>query len=640
MCHQPRLLVQASPPKRKRVHYSKEVILSPEASWLLFNRRVLLQTERPDFPLLERLRFLAIWASNWDEFFAARITRSFLEARGELEYIKLLSEARAQMHQASTQYRQLLAEAETLGIQLLKPRQLTQAERRYFGAYLAEEVAPRTDLIDDQALGDLSSQALYFAGGDTRLRYLIRLPETLPRLLEIPGRERTYVRLGELVRFRSDLFLPHKTRLYELRIIRLASLERDRVDWGELPEALEDRLEGQVCHLEVEQGFPLRWAKQLQEAMRLQSREIFRVTPPLDLRLTEELIHQGPSSALFPPLIPERPKRFVEDPWSYLDHRELLLQHPYQEYRTIERLLEIAAADPKVKAIRATLYRIGNENPLAEALIQAARAGKNVAVLLEARARFDELTNLYWSLRFQRAGVRVLPLPRKKVHAKAIWIQRGEQIYTHLGTGNYNPTNGAAYSDLSLFSSQPRLGKDLERFFQSLEARRTPQLRLLKTGTAIRKLLVDSILREAHPRGHVILKFNHLTDSALLQALIQATEAGAKVELIIRSTLTQIHPSFKVRSLVGRFLEHSRIAAFKAGGSWDVWAGSADGMPRNFDRRLELFFPIQGESRRKVLKLLKAQLKDDVNTFVLGPNGEQHPLWGGKHNAQRRLWKS
>jgi len=611
------------------------VYLSQEASWLSFNRRVLLQSLRPDFPLLERLRFLAIWASNTDEFFAARVSRAFLEERGGSSYLALLQEALSQAQEASRLYREFLRELTGLGIHVLEPAQLTKAEQQYFGAYLAEEVAPRTDLIPPEAIADLSPRALYFAAGDGLMHHLIRLPDSLPRLLPIPGREGGYVRLGALIRMRSDLFVPTKSQLFEFRLIRLAQLERSRADWDELPEALEARLDGRVSHLELEEDFPQLWAESIRVALGLEPEEVFRLLPPLDLRFVNTMVEGGPASARFAANKPLRVKGFLADPWGYLDRRDLVLYHPFEDYGQVEAFALAAAQDPKVEAIRATLYRIGQGNGIAEALIQAAKAGKDVAVLLEGRARFDELINLEWSLRFQGAGVRVLPLPSKKVHAKALYVRREGQGYVHLGTGNYNPLNGRFYTDLSLFTAEPRIGQDVATFFGALERNHVPHLAVLRTAEGIREALCEAIEGEAHKKGEIILKCNHLTDPTILAALEKALHKGARVHLIVRSTLTVLWPGVKVRSLVGRYLEHARIAAFKNKGKWRVWAGSADLMPRNLDHRYELFFPIQSSrAKSKVLELLRAQLNDDRNTFLLGPEG-QEALWGGKHDGQK-----
>jgi polyphosphate kinase len=551
------------------------------------------------------------------------------------EYLALLNEARDQANLAVETYQAFLPQLEALGVRILEPKQLSKSEVQYFGAYLAEEIAPRTDLIGPQALPSLAPGALYFAAGDSQLRHLIRLPEDLPRLLAVPGREGAYVRLGALVRMRSDLFLPERGKLYEFRLIRLAQLERSRVDWDELPAALEKRLDGVVSHLELELGFPDGWADTLQQQLGLSTDEVFELAPPLDLSFLFGLTRQdGPK---FPPLKPDRPKKFLSNPWAYLEERDLLLFHPYQDYRVVEDFLLMAAKDPKVEAIRATLYRIGAENRIAEALIQAAKNGKDVAVLLEGRARFDELANLHWSLRLQGAGVRVLPLPARKVHAKALLIRRAGRSYAHLGTGNYNATNGALYTDLSLFTGETRITREVGAFFKSLEEKLAPEaeLSLLKTGPVIRASLIEAILAEANKKGHIVIKCNHLTDPDILAALGEAAEAGAKVELIVRSTLTALHPKFKVHSLVGRYLEHARIVACKTKGKWRVWASSADLMPRNLDRRLELFFPILNpRARRKVLDLLQLQLKDNRNTFVLKA-AKQKAVWGGKRDGQR-----
>ncbi|ADD27961.1 polyphosphate kinase [Meiothermus ruber] len=611
--------------------------VSQEASWLSFNRRVLEQTRRPDFPLLERLRFLGIWASNLDEFFSARISRAFAEERGTPGYRELMKEALDQAEEAGRLYLEFLKALEGQGIHILEPSQLTKAEKQYFGAYLAEEVAPLTDLIRPEAIPELASQALYFAAGEGSLQHLIRLPESVPRLLEVPGREGGFVRLGALVRMRSDLFLPanQKLPLFEFRLIRLAQLARSRADWDELPEALEARLDGQVSHLEVEEDFPAQWAETIRAALALEPWELFRLAPPLDLSFVSIIVARGPASEKFKPITIEKPKGFAKDPFAYLNRRDLLLYHPFEDYGAVEAFAQMAAQDPKVEAVRATLYRIGEENGIAQSLIQAARAGKDVAVLLEGRARFDELANLEWSLRFAGAGVRVLPLPSKKVHAKALYVRRAGQAYVHLGTGNYNPLNGRLYTDLSLFTAHPELTADVWAFFSALEQRQAPVLTTLRTGPGIRDLLLENIQAEAHKKGEIILKFNHLTDPPILQALEEALNRGAKVHLIVRSTLTALWEGLEVKSLVGRFLEHARVAAFKNKGKWRVWAGSADAMPRNLDRRYELFFPIlDARAKRKVLEILQAQILDDRNSFILTPRGQER-RWGGKRDGQR-----
>ncbi len=608
-----------------------------ELSWLQFNRRVLEQTRRTDFPTLERLRFLAIWASNMDEFFAARIWRPFVQGRRTEEYRALVEEARAQIQRAEATYRSFLPALEGLGIKIVAARTLTRAERAYFGAFLAEEVAPRTDVLRVEALREVRSRALYFASGDGVLEHLLRVPDSVPRLIEIPGRDNTYVRLGELLRLRPDLFLSGRTaKVHELRVVRLAAIDQLHIDWDELPAALESRLEGQVSHLEVERDFPPHWAEAIRQAFGLEPEEVVRVMPPLDLRFLSRVVNHGPAGHRFVPHRPYRAPGFEKDPFARIEKGDLLLYHPYQSYEAVEDFARAMASDPAVTAIRATLYRIGEDNVLAESLIHAARAGKDVAVLLEARARFDELTNLEWALRFQNSGVRVLRLPQKKVHAKVILVRRGAKAYIHLGTGNYNTLNGRLYTDFSLFTADRRLTADAAAFFAGLEAGRAPNPRLMRTGKRVRELLVARIRDEARPGGHVILKCNHLTDGAVLRALRDASAAGARVDLLVRTTLTQVYPEMHARSLVGRFLEHARAAAFKRGGAWDVWAGSLDFMPRSFDRRYELFFPIlDPHARGAVLAELRAQLADDVNAWELRPDGTQAPIWGGSRDAQR-----
>jgi len=609
-----------------------------ELSWLRFNCRVLAQTRRADFPVAERVRFLGIWALNLDEFYAARIGGPFLQERGSDAYRALLEEARAQVRLAEETYAALLPVLEEQGIRIVPVTSLSRGERDFFGAFLAEEVAPRVDVVPGPSIvREVRSQALYLASGRGVLEHLLRLPEAVPRLLEVPGREGTYVRLGELVRSRSDLFLTGGSRdLHEFRVVRLAAVEERTVDWAGLPATLESRLEGPVTHLEVEQGFPAHWTEAIRIALGLAPEEVVHVRPPLDLRFVSRAVDDAPPDRKFPKLEGWKVPGFADDAFARIDRGDVLVYHPYQSYEAVEEFALQAGADPQVSAIRATLYRVGDDNVLASALIAAARAGKDVSVLLEGRARFDELQNLEWSLRFQNSGVRVLPLPEKKVHAKVIWVQRGSTSYVHLGTGNYNTRNGRLYTDFSLFTCDRELTADAKRFFDALEEGTAPAPQHMRTGAAVRELLVDHLRAEARRGGHAILKFNHLTDPEVLRAAAEAADAGARVDLIVRTTLTEIAPGVHARSIVGRFLEHARIAAFSDGGRWAVYAGSLDAMPRNFDRRYELFFPVRApDAKAVVLAELRAQLADDVNAFELAPDGGQEARWQGTIDSQR-----
>ncbi len=611
--------------------------LEQELSWLRFNRRVLQQTRRPDFPLMERVRFLAIWATNLDEFFAARISRPFLEERGTANYQRLLTEARSQVDGASETYRGLLDELEEHSIRVIPVSSLSREELDYFGAFLAEEVAPRTDVLRADAVREVRTEALYFATGLGVLEHLVRLPDSLPRLIEIPGRDGTYVRLGELLRLRSDLFLDGRDmELHELRVIRLAAIDQLGLDWEDLPAALETRLDGRPSHLEVEKNFPPHWAESIRIALGLEAQEVFWVEPPLDLRMVATLVTKAPARFKFDVLRPWLIPGFSTNPFARIAQSDQMIYHPYQGYDAVEDFARAAARDPEVTAMRATLYRVGDDNVLAESLIEASRAGKDVAVLLEARARFDELQNLEWGLRFQNSGVRVLPLPSRKVHAKAIWVRRGRREFVHLGTGNYNTRNSRLYTDFSLFTADAGITRDVKAFFDALEARKPPRMTELRTGPAIRRLLLERIRAESNPRGHVIFKFNHVTDPPVLAALRKAAKAGARVDLVARTTLTEISSGVHARSLVGRFLEHARVAAFRNGGRWLVFAGSLDAMPRNFDRRYEIFFPVKAPAARDmVLSELRSQVADDVNAFELNDDGSETARGGGDLNAQR-----
>ena len=503
-------------------------VLSRERSWLRFNHRVLLQATRDDVPLLEKLRFLAIFASNLDEFFAARIYGVFERAQsggGQEydEYYTVLAEAYESALQATAIHEQLRNALTEVGFLLLEPSELTPLERSYFGAYLAEEASPRADLLDPDALSGLSSRALYLAAGRESLDYLVRLPDSLPRLLPVPGRPGAFVRLGPLVRLRSDLFLPEDLPMYEMRITRLANLDVQRVDWDDLAQAIEDRPEGPATRLEVERAFP--WVAEVRDALNLPQEAVFRLSPPLDHRYLDTLIDVDPPRPDSTPLRytriqPRGAPDFESDPFGVLDERDAAFYHPLDDYGVVEGFVDRAAADPEVDQIRISLYRLGARNPIAEALMRAAEAGKDVAVLLEGRARFDELQNLHWSLLFRAAGIRILPLPvGYKVHAKALYVRRAGRGYVHLCTGNYNPANGRLYTDLSLFSSNAELASDAREFFDALEGGAPPQLARMRYGIDARDAMLEHIRAEANPDGHVILKMNHLTDPAIFDAL-------------------------------------------------------------------------------------------------------------------------
>jgi len=615
------------------------VKLSRERSWFRFNHRVLLTARREDVPLLEKLRYLAIFAANTDEFFSARVYRMFRASRERprvpRDYRALLREVQEYVREAGALFAELRLQLEAAGIRLLEPDQLGVTESRYFGAYLAEEVAPKTDLLDAAQVQDLSSGALYLAAGHRRLRYLLRQPAQR-RFLPVPGRPGAFVRLGALMRARSDLFLPETMPMYELRLTRIAQLEAVRMDWEELPLALETRLDGAPARLELEAGFP--WRAAIARSLGLLDLEVFETPPPLDLRALFELADIGAPGLHFPPLRARRRRGFSRDPFACLRERDVALYHPRDDYTQMIGFARAAARDPGVRRIRATLYRVGRDNPILDALIEAADRGKEVEVLLEGRARFDELVNLYWRLHFEGHGVRVLDYPPgAKVHAKLFLVETGSERFAHLGTGNYNPRNGRLYTDLSFFTARTPLTADVAAYFEALAAGRAPVLQHLASGPAARELLLARISAAAAARGEIIVKVNHLTDARLLRALARAAGRGARVRLLVRSTLTELHPRVEAVSLVGRYLEHARLAAFRTARDWELWASSADWMERNFDRRLEVFFPIEDPGiKGKLLRLLRAQLADDVNAFELLPDGAHRPRWGGRRNSQLR----
>ena len=610
-----------------------------ELSWLRFNCRVLAQTRRADFPVAERVRFLGIWALNLDEFYAARIGGPFLQERGSDAYRALLEEARAQVRLAEETYAALLPVLEEQGIRIVPVTSLSRGERDFFGAFLAEEVAPRVDVVPGPSIvREVRSQALYLASGRGVLEHLLRLPEAVPRLLEVPGREGTYVRLGELVRSRSDLFLPGGGRdLHEFRVVRLAAVEERPVDWAGLPATLESRLEGPVTHLEVEQGFPAHWTEAIADRARPGARGGGARPPAARPALREPRRGRRPAGPQVPEargvegaglrgrrVRPDRPRRCPRLP-------PLPELRGGRGVRAAGRRRPAGARHPRHALPRGRRQRARERahcgRACGEGRLRAPRGPRPVR-----RAAEPGVEPAVPELGRPRA-----PPPREEGPRKGDLGARGSTSYVHLGTGNYNTRNGRLYTDFSLFTCNRELTADAKRFFDALEEGTAPAPQHMRTGAAVRDLLVDHLRAEARPGGHAILKFNHLTDPEVLRAAAEAADAGARVNTIVRTTLTEIAPGVHARSIVGRFLEHARIAAFSDGGRWAVYAGSLDAMPRNFDRRYELFFPVRApDAKAIVLAELRAQLADDVNAFELAPDGGQEARWPGTIDSRRR----
>eukprot|EP01098_Paradermamoeba_levis_P013413 TRINITY_DN6105_c0_g1_i1.p1 TRINITY_DN6105_c0_g1~~TRINITY_DN6105_c0_g1_i1.p1 ORF type:complete len:642 (+),score=162.64 TRINITY_DN6105_c0_g1_i1:93-2018(+) len=605
--------------------------INKQIAWLGFNYRVLYQATRTDFPLFERLRSLAIFAENIDALFSARISTLVqnldINAPSK-EYEDILEEVHKQVAESITLYNKMVNELHGHEIHILEAENLTTAELQYFGAYLAEEVVPRIDLLDPASIYDAASKGLYLAAGVNDFKYLIRIPDSLPRLLEVPSRKNSYVRLGQLIRLRRDLFLPEELPLFELRVTRLQTADLQRLDWEAqaLPSSLEHRVEGTVSRLEIESTFPKTWESNLQNMYQLHPRAIFRVSPPLDLRFILKLTELPRADLVFPNLQPKKNPAFIRDPFTYLDEQDLILHHPYDDFDMVERFLLVAAQDPNVDQIRITGYRLGpHRSVIVGALIDAARRGKDVAVLLEGRARSDELQNLYWLLTFESSGVRPIPLlPNLKVHAKVALVRQAGKYYAHLGSGNYNSVASRLETNVSLITSHRSITDDVAELFRALDNREVPNLKTIHFGAKAKKEILDGIQRERENKGRIILKVNHITDLQILQALSDAADAGAKVELLVRTATIFIHPKFVVRSIIGRFLERARVFAFENKGEWDVWIGSFELISNCFESRIELMIPVwEPDNKKKVLSFLTDQLNDTKNSFDLLPDGSQ-----------------
>jgi len=665
-----------------------------ELSWLDFNQRVLELAEDGDVPLLERVRFCSIYASNLDEFFMVRVAGLFdqldagIEARGpdgrtpkqQIDAIqKRVLELDGRLCRCFG--RELRPALEEHGIRVVTLDTATEEERREIDNRFEQQVFPAlTPLVIglgrpfpyisnlSLSLGVLLSDAE--SGNEIIAR--VKVPkELLGRFLPLGDDGLAFVPLEEVIAANLDALFPGIEVLDHgyFRVTRDADFNvSDEAD--DLLQAVQDELRrrrfGEVVRLEVESNMNPKLRTQLVSALRLEDREVYDVDGLVDLSdLGAVADVPGHSELRYPPWTPvTQPRLQGEDDepvdmFAEIRRRDLLVHHPYESFNTsVERFVSQAVADPDVLAIKQTVYRTSDDSPLVPSLIRASERGKQAVCMVELKARFDEEANIHWAKSLEEAGVHVVyGIPGLKTHVKAILVARreGDEVreYVHVGTGNYNPKTARLYTDLGIFTADPDIGADVAEMFNFLTGYGRPAgfRKLLVSPTTMRDQIIEEIERtvEAHAAGEesrIALKMNSLVDARCIQALYEASQAGVRVDLNVRGIcclrpgVAGVSDNIRVTSIVSRFLEHSRIYAFRRGEETRVLMGSADLMPRNLDSRVELVAPVEDPAiKAELLDVLERSLADNAGSWQLGSDGtwERQRPNGELRSAQEEL---
>ncbi len=669
--------------------------INRELSWLEFNERVLAQARDASHPLLERVKFFAITGTNLDEFFMIRVSTTLKKIREEIEDVAPDGYNTEQQLEAMRQRaRQMLADQAAVWNDL---RQLLAAEkisfieredwtseiREHLTGYFSREICPvLTPLAFDPGhpFPFISNLSKNFAvvvrhGGRTKFAR-VKVPDTLPRFIAVPESltspgSLSFVFLEDVIRANiHELFPGTQVKGAHLfRIIRDADLEIEEDEADDLLESVDRSLKelrrGAIALLHVEADMPTRVLNILVENFEVTDDVVLRTTDRLGFGDWAQLTRVHRPELKDAPFQPRTLWRADEDPEAIFDwirYQDVLVHHPFESFGSVETFLSAAVQDPHVIAIKMTLYRIGANSPLIPLLIAAAEAGKQVAVLVELKARFDERNNILWARRLESHGIHVVyGFAELKTHAKLCLVVRqeadGVQRYVHTGTGNYNPETAKVYTDLGLFTADPEIVADVSDIFNYLTGYSNQRefKALAVAPVQLRNRLTEMIDREAeHARNarpaRIVIKVNSLTDDQMIRAFYRASQAGVPVDLIVRGIcclrpgIPGISDNIRVRSIVGRFLEHSRIYWFQNGGQEEMFIGSADLMERNLERRVETLAPIRDPEILEHLRdvVLGAYLRDTDRAMVLDSNGKyERPTDSTDHfNAQQFLLKN
>jgi polyphosphate kinase len=649
--------------------------INRELSWLEFNQRVLDQALDPETPLLERLKFFCICSANLDEFFEVRVAGIKQQIESEMSEKSIDGLSPIQTFRVVTERVRRMVEVQnrcwredlrpTLakqGINFLNYADLAKGDKDYLDGYYFSQVRPvLTPLAIDPAhpfpqllnksLNIMVQLAMEKEGHRLKHLAVVQVPRVLPRLVKLPAAEaaQNYVLLGELIGNRlGDLFPGTQILGYwTFRVTRNSELYIDEEEVANLLMAVENELhnrrKGDAVRLEVEKDCPQPIRDALLATLRLTEEDLYILEGPLNpTRLMA--VYDGDHSPELrdPSFLPAIPPllRDPTDIFTVMHQRDILLHHPYESFNPVVEFLERAADDPKVLAIKQTLYRTGGDPRIIGALMNAVKNGKQVTVVVELRARFDEANNILWANKLEEAGVHVVyGLVGYKIHAKMTLIVRKEderiRRYIHLATGNYNPATARTYTDLSYFTARTDIAEDVTYLFNLLtgicQFQGTRKLIVAPYDLHQRFLKMVDRERQNALKGlpaRIVAKMNSLVDPDIIVALYRASQAGVKIDLIVRGIcclvpgVEGLSGNITVRSIVDRFLEHSRVYCFENAGQPEVFVSSADWMPRNFFRRIEVVFPIEDKQIRDrlLMEILNISLADNTKAYTLNPD--------------------
>lgn len=647
-----------------------------ELSWLAFNKRVLSEAKDNHLPLMERLKFLSITASNLDEFFMVRVaslkdqvnagyTKKDIAGMTSKEQIDaILKEThKFTTAQYNTYNRSFLPSLKKNGLKIVTEfEKLTEEQADYVDNYFQKEVFPVLTpmavdssrpfpLIRNRSL-NIGALLMDKKKKGTIDFATVQVPTVLPRVVTIPtdGDNCTTVILLEQIIEKNiqKLFLNYRVLCQApFRVMRNADLSIDEDEAADLLIEIEKQLKkrqwGEAIRLEVEDNIDKRLLKTLRKELNLSEDAIFKINGPLDLTFLMKVYDiEGFDHLKEPKYIPQQPKMLdaSRDLFEQIREHDILLHHPYETFDPVVNFVKKAASDPNVLAIKQTLYRVSSHSPIIASLAQAAENGKQVSVLVELKARFDEENNIVWAKKLEKAGCHVIyGLVGLKTHSKITLVVRKEEDeirrYVHLGTGNYNDSTAKLYTDMGMFTSKTRYGEDATAVFNMLSGYSEPLVwnKLSLAPLWLRGKFLSLIEREKeHAKNgrpaRIIAKMNSLCDPGIIEALYDASEAGVEIDLIVRGIcclragIKGLSEHIRVRSIVGTFLEHSRIFYFENNGNAEYYMGSADWMPRNLDKRVEILFPVEDPIlQEEIYHILHIQLSDTKKAHLLMPDG-------------------
>ncbi|MEJ6951352.1 polyphosphate kinase 1 [Natronospora cellulosivora (SeqCode)] len=664
--------------------------LSKHLSWLKFNQRVLEEACDSQNPLLERLKYLSITASNLDEFFMIRVARlknkissEYIKQSTDLysaedEFIKISKESHNLISEKYKCWHQLKDQLAKENIYIKNYQEINHLEKsfldNYFNTIIYPVLTPITidpvrpfPHISNKSLNliislkyntkdnlfkkdNLSFNKNLKRSKDKSFQIaLVQIPSNMPRFLDIPtSKKKTFILIEEIIKNKvRSLFQGFQIESIDMfRITRNAdvNLQENADDFlGEMEDYLERREWGSPVRLEIEKGSSNKIKAILSDYLQLQNEDIYNIDGPLDLSALIEIRNiRGYDNLKFQKLYPlaARDFYFERNIFNKISRQDALIHHPYESFEPVLEFLEKAANDPQVLAIKQTLYRLSDKSPIINSLVKAARNGKQVTVIIELKARFDEEENIKWAKKLEEAGCHVVyGLVGLKVHAKLLLVIRSEKgrikKYLHMSTGNYNDQTAELYTDISLFTARESYTNDIANLFNVLTSFSAPPSwqKIIISPLNLREKfieLIDNEINECHKgkEGHIIAKINSLVDKEIIKKLYQASIAGVKIDLIVRGIscirpgLEDISENIRVISIVGKLLEHSRIFFFANGGDSKVFMASADWRPRNLDRRVETLVPIEDkEIKNRIIEILNICLKDTVKARIQLPDG-------------------